>query len=157
VLLGRKVPHLGDAKYHTYRGVKCCTDEMWSFALGRSKYPGSLGTMLKMSHWLCREWSKRSESDHVGFALIPRLLTNVWSHSFVSSMFVAVLSYSPIVLMLSCEGRGFHKKEWTNQRTNRPTDRPTDQVEWVRKITVHSQKSLCTDKRVRGRSRYTAG
>ena len=36
-------------------------------------------------------------------------------------MVVAVLSYNPNVLMLSCVGRGYHKKEWTKQ--------PTDQVE----------------------------
>jgi len=34
VLLGREVPYLGDKKYHTYGGVKCCTDESVEFRLG---------------------------------------------------------------------------------------------------------------------------
>jgi hypothetical protein len=34
VLLGREVPYLGDAKYHSYGGVKCCTDESVEFHLG---------------------------------------------------------------------------------------------------------------------------
>jgi len=32
--LGREVPYLGDAKYHTCGGVKCCTDESVEFRLG---------------------------------------------------------------------------------------------------------------------------
>ena len=34
MVLGHKVPYLGDAKYHTYGGVKCCTDENVEFRFG---------------------------------------------------------------------------------------------------------------------------
>ena len=76
VLLGREVPYFGDAKYHTYGGVKCCTYESVKYRVGPVQVTRVTQNAAKMSqHVLCWEWNKRSESNHVGFALFTSPVT----------------------------------------------------------------------------------
>jgi hypothetical protein len=89
-------------------------------------YPGHSGRCWRCHIDFAESGASTAKVIVLNLLFFPRLLTNVWSHSSVSSTFVAMLSCNPNVLILSCVGKGYHKKEWTNRRTNRPTDRQVE-------------------------------
>jgi len=115
VLGRREIPYLwGCGALHWRK----CGVSLWA---GPSN-PGHSGRCWRCHIDFVESGASTAKLIVLDLLFLPRLLSNVCSHSSVSSTFVAMLSYNRNVLILSCVGKGYHKKEWTNQkRTDRPT------------------------------------